>query len=152
MRGFNDVDWTRSGDDADPEAQEETASHELMDAGIVDGRPCDHGAADDQDGSNEHTGAASEGVDGRADEWESGDTTDLVERRNNASPNAIIGTVEEFEKLFVGGQTTKEGAIESVHGLTEKAEQETCCEGEGGGIQELWSLLKQSLVVCLTAL
>lgn len=78
VRDFDDVDGAGGGGDSNTETKEETASHELIDAGSVVAGELDNDTDDDDGGTNCHAGTSAPGIDGGTNKGDSNDGANLV--------------------------------------------------------------------------
>jgi hypothetical protein len=83
VRDLDNVGRTSSGGDRDTETEEETASHELVNAGGLDAGDLDDDADNDDKGANSHTSPTTPGIDTGADTRDSNDRANLVHGGNN---------------------------------------------------------------------
>lgn len=139
--------------DADTEANQETATHELALGGVGRGETLDNGADDNADRADQHTPTAAPCVDGRTGEWKGADTTDLMHRRDETSPDTLVLAVEvSKEVLLIVEQTTEQHAVVAVHGLAEEANHESAEEHQLTGRSPGDGFLEQGLIVGLATL
>lgn len=114
VRSLHDVNGTSSRDNRDAKTEQEATALKLVDVGVHGGSTVDNGTDDDNPGADLHANLSSPSVDGRSDEEQSTDTSNLVHGRVDSSPFTVVGAAEEVEELLVGSQTTEDGSIKTV--------------------------------------
>lgn len=144
MGDFDDVSWTSGGGDGDTETEEETTGEILWERGGDFRGGLNDGTEDDDGAANEHTHLTAPGIDSWANEWKSGDTTNLVHGGNVSSLDTnVVG----IEVVFVGRhdqEGTHERTIITVHGGAEESEETEGVESDGVGGPWLWWFFDQS--------
>jgi hypothetical protein len=152
VAGLHDVDRPGSRGDGNAKAKQKATAHELVNAGVVDRGASDDGTHDDEEASNEHADSPSPRIDTGADKGESCDTADLVHGGDKASPNTVVGAMEESEEGLVGSETAKQRTVEAIHGLAEEAQKGAKKEEERSGIHDAWPLRNEGFIVGSAAL
>lgn len=148
MCGLDDPDRSCSSRDRYAESNEETTTHHLADGCVGGCKALNNGTDNDEHAANEHANATSPTIDSWTDKGESGDTTDLMHRADDTSPDTLVLSVEMLQEvLLVVQETTQEHTIVAVHGLAEEADQEDGKQLQAAGrVPGNW-LPEQSLIV-----
>lgn len=148
MSGLDDPDRSCSSRDRYAESNEETAAHHLADGCVGGCEALNDGTDNDEHAANEHANATSPTVDSGADKGESRNTTDLMHRTDDTSPDTFVLSVEMLQEvLLVVQETTQEHTIVAVHGLAEEADQEDGKQLQAAGrVPGNW-LPEESLIV-----
>lgn len=83
MGHFHDVGRTSGSGNGNTKTQQETPTHKLWDAGVVNGTDLDNDANNDNDGPDKHADSSAPGINGRTDEGDGDNRTDLIHGRDN---------------------------------------------------------------------
>jgi hypothetical protein len=151
VRALNNVHGTSRGSNGDTESQKETTTHELPDGPVGDGGSLDDGTDDDDECAHEHTRLASPGVDGRPNEGNGNDGTDLVHGRHDTGPDTGVLDVEEFLEVGIEEEGVEERPIVTVHGRAEETDQAGEVERDRSAGERLGRLFDHGLVESLIA-
>lgn len=81
----------------------------------------DDSSDNDQQGSAEHTIAASDAIDDWTSERKRTDSADLVHGRGDRCPRAVRSAMKFIKEGLVSCQTTKQTSVKSIDSLTEEA-------------------------------
>lgn len=126
MSSLDDPDGTRTSGNGDTEADEETTTDDLTFRSIGHSSRLNDCSDDDEGRADQHADTASKAINGGSHERKSCHTSDLMHGRNETGPDALVLAIEMGEEVFlVVEQTAQQHAIVSVHGLAEKADQES---------------------------
>lgn len=109
----------------------------------------DDNTEDDDRGSNEHANPSAKGIDSRANEWKSCNTTDLGHRADNTSLNAHIADIEEGLEMLLGEKVTEEGRVETVGGRAAEPNNRDQVKLNSDPVAGLRGLLEHGLVESL---
>lgn len=123
---LNDIHGPSRSSNGHTETEEETTTHELTRSVR---RRLNSRSNNDKGGTDQHAHAATEAVDAGADKGEGDDATDLVHGGDDAGPEAVVLDLVSLPEPGVLEQVVDEGAVVSVHGAAEEAD-------EGEGVEE----------------
>lgn len=151
MSNLHNVHGTGGSDERDTETKEEASTHELANGGIGGGSSLDDGPDDNEGGPNGHADLSAPGINGRANEGNGDDGANVVHGGDNTGEDTDVSDIEEVLELFNFQKRVEEGAIESVGGGAEEANQAGEVEDESGGGEVSRRLLDQSGRICLIA-
>jgi hypothetical protein len=120
---FHNIHRSGSGRNVDTESEQETTTHELLDTFTLGCNTLNDSTNDDAKTSNPHAESSSKGIGRRANEWQRNDTTNLVHRSNDTSPDTSILSVVVIQEVLVGEKIVDQRSIVTVHRRTEKSNE-----------------------------
>ena len=123
MGDFHNIHRPGSSCNVDTETEQETTTHELLDTIGLGCYTLDDCADNDASTSNDHAESSSEGISCRPNERQRDDTTNLVHRGNNTSPDTSVLSVVVTQEIAVGEKVVDQGSIVTVHSCAKKSDE-----------------------------